>query len=250
MYASKIILCTSLFWANICCAEPCGPEIIQKLTKYTATQPADTEFSACKLMPNKPQYMLVALAQFRPDPTSSDPTYVGHYDINVMVVDTTYYKPVNKLTKAKVIPVDAVALTDLDIDTARYNLNNSQRAFGVRITLSGSSRVNPYSQTFLNLYIESGAALQEILSDFEVALSGGEWDGNCEGEFFSAASTLSIKKPEATGFSDILVKTEHIDTVNSLVQDECSYQDKAKEITRSQLKYAGGSYKLITEKSR
>lgn len=249
MSPTKIALCFTLLWANICWAEPCESDTLQKLGSHIGYQPAATTISDCKIMPNKPQYMLVAIAQLTPESIVDEGNYAGEYDLDMIVMDAASYKVIKRFSQAKAIPTDAIAFTGLTIDTAKYNLNNRQRAFGLRVNFRGSSRVNPYSQTLLNLYIEVDKGLQEVLHGFEVESYSGEWDGNCEGEFYFSTSTLAIKKTEATGFSDLLVKTQSGGSVNRLIKDECTDKEKVKETQHSLLRYTGGSYKLVTEKT-
>lgn len=244
----KIAFCLIALWGNSVWAEPCDFDTIQKMGKYIGYQPDEAAITACKLMPNKPQYMLLAIAQFEPDPTADESSYVGDYDLDIIVMDTGSYKVIKRFIRKKAIPSDAVALTALTFDTAKYNLNNHQRAFGLRMKFSNNSRMNPYSHMLLNLYVETDTGLQQVLQGFEVESYYGEWDDNCVGEFYSSSSTLTIKKPEATGFSDILVKTQSGGSINRLIKDECTDQEKPKETQSSLLKYTGGSYKLVTEK--
>jgi len=49
---------------------------------------------------------------------------------------------------------DAIELTDFEIDTARYQLNNESRAFGVRSNFAHNPYSFSFSEQLINLYVQ------------------------------------------------------------------------------------------------
>ncbi|RKF02740.1 hypothetical protein C8N26_2729 [Tenacibaculum lutimaris] len=138
---------------------------------------------------------------------------------------------------------DAIMLTEIVIDTAPYTITENERAFGVKTHFVGSSRVNPYENESLSLFIIANNNLQKVLHNFEIIDNGGEWDGNCHGEFITEKRTLIISEEKNNGYFDILVK--HKITNNIAFEDEngdCKSKDTITTKT-SVLKFDGKTYK-------
>lgn len=138
---------------------------------------------------------------------------------------------------------DAIVLLEIVIDTAPYTITENERAFGVKTHFVGSSRVNPYESEQLSLFIVANNNLQKVLHNFEILDNGGEWDGNCEGEFINEKRTLIISEEKNNDYFDILVK--HKITNNIVFEDEnggCISKDTITTKT-SVLKFDGKTYK-------
>jgi len=138
---------------------------------------------------------------------------------------------------------DAVVLSEITIDTARYTITDTNRAFGIRVFYYGSSKPNPYSSTTLSLYIKSRDGLKKVLKDYEVQSHSGEWDTTCYGEFIDIKTTLSISSNKSNGFYDLITSSIITETKNNIDSNgEC--QDK-KEVTKLEttLTYNGKVYR-------
>jgi len=122
----------------------------------------------------------------------------------------------------------------LEIDTARYLLAPSKRAFGVRVTHS----LNPWDSTqHLNLFLPEGTTLRRILKDLRIASSSIR---NCPLGGSKTSRTLSVAKSSSEGFYDLVVRTTEIAyEPRKLNWNDCSYR----ELTRSiRLRFIGDSY--------
>jgi hypothetical protein len=137
---------------------------------------------------------------------------------------------------------DAVMLSNIEIDTGIYILNNQNRAFGVRVEYTGSSRPNPYNQTDLSLFVIEGKNLKRILKNFPVSKFVGEWDTNCSGEFESTDTVIDIGNEKNKGFYNLILKTKITNSKNIPIKDDC-VEKKIVTHKTSKLKYRGSEYK-------
>ncbi|SNS82661.1 hypothetical protein SAMN05421640_1403 [Ekhidna lutea] len=129
------------------------------------------------------------------------------FNINVLVVENNNTL-LGILKEDNSIYTDALRLTNVEIDTAPYMVKENSRAFGLRLSYSGSSRVNPYSSETINLYEFSGGELTNILNEFQVLSERGENIGWDSGTFKSQESILIIGDSQSNGYNDIVVKVK------------------------------------------
>lgn len=78
---------------------------------------------------------------------------------------------------------DAVRLDRIELDTQDFNSVAGYPTVALRTTFSGSSRVNPYQESLLNLFILEADTLRPALRNFSLVHSSGEWDTRCAGYF-------------------------------------------------------------------
>ncbi|PHR72855.1 MAG: hypothetical protein COA67_03905 [Lutibacter sp.] len=137
---------------------------------------------------------------------------------------------------------DAVVLSEIKIDTAPYIVSKETRAFGIRIYRLNMSKANPYSNEHISLFVKSGDSLKKVLHNYDVMISGGEWDTNCYGEFVKEEKLLVISDNMTNGYFDILVKNKITDTKADIDENgDC----EAKDIITTQktlLKFNGEKY--------
>ena len=138
---------------------------------------------------------------------------------------------------------DAIRLDQIEIDTAPYLVNEYKRAFGVRVHYFGSSRVNPYYNKTLSLYVKESDKLRCILHNYNVEINTGEWNGDCEGEFHSEKKTLIGSDDKTNDFYNFIVKNTITKTTNFETEiGDCDYNEEIKRAT-SVLKFDGKQYK-------
>jgi hypothetical protein len=103
---------------------------------------------------------------------------------------------------------DALYFSSLKIDTAPYYLNKNIRAFGLRYSYSGSSRVNPFESEAINLYYLKDNKIIEVLNNFELEKITGENNGTCENASFETSKSILIMNDTAKDeLNNITVKT-------------------------------------------
>ena len=138
---------------------------------------------------------------------------------------------------------DAFYLTTLELDTANYEIKNNLRAFGIRYSFNGSSKVNPAGKTYFNLYSPENNEIKEIIHEFTIKAYNGESNGGCETlSMNTEKSILIISKKNTNNYKNIIVKTEfekfHYD-------DDCDKKIITENYSESSIfKYRNGKYIL------
>lgn len=133
-------------------------------------------------------------------------------------------------------------LQSFTIDTGVYNLNSNVRAFGIVASYKSQSQPNPYSADEISLYFTQGNTLKNILNQYQIYRSGGEWDMKCAGEFNYANSIIMIAKDKTNGFANLKVKTLKTWTVGKVVNDECTEKETT-ETSYETLKFNKSKYR-------
>ncbi|MEZ4859019.1 MAG: hypothetical protein R2781_09435 [Flavobacteriaceae bacterium] len=137
---------------------------------------------------------------------------------------------------------DAIMLDGIEIDTAPYTVTENNRAFGVKLLFTGSSRANPYYSEVLSLFIKKETHLQKILHHFTVEEYSGELDGPCIGTSFSEKKTLAMEKEKTNGFFNISVRNSLGKTIDFEDENgECQSKDTTSQEI-SLLKFDGTQY--------
>ncbi|QVM93902.1 hypothetical protein JYG34_13220 [Pseudomonas entomophila] len=204
----------------------------------------DSEYAVCKVNPADASQVVAAL----PMKVDIDEDGHGNYGLDVLVADAASGKIIGRNYQHAAIISDAMRFSGLSLDTARYQVAPGLRAFGVRISHSGSSRVNPYGSETLSLYVNDGSQLRRIMGHLVVSESQGEWDGVCAGEFGETKRTLAIGKAGKDGFSQIRI-TE-VSTGRQAVlkgEDDCEEMEVKSRTKMFSLDYDGGRYGVPKE---
>ncbi|RRQ49578.1 hypothetical protein DZC72_02960 [Maribacter algicola] len=137
---------------------------------------------------------------------------------------------------------DAIELDGLQIDPTAYQITEDKSAFGVTVSHIGHSRVNPYSDKTLSLFVKSGDSLLKVLSDYTMKDYGGEWDGDCDGEFTETKKSLSIGQEKTNGYFDIRVDTENSYTHSYKDKNGDCLSDMKLDPQKTILKFNGWRY--------
>ena len=137
---------------------------------------------------------------------------------------------------------DAVRLDGIQIDPNPYKITEDRVAFGINVSHFGSSRVNPYSNKTLSLFVKSGDSLLKVLSDYTIEDYGGEWNGDCDGEFTEEKKWLVMRSEKTNGYFDIDVmkKLNYTKQFNDKKGDcLATEKDETKNVI---LKFNGNTY--------
>ncbi|MGK6306693.1 hypothetical protein [Variovorax sp. DT-64] len=184
-----------------------------------------------------------------PLPRPSTGPGVTQFDLDVLVVqqadngNTERATVISRLFEPSALSEDAIRISEIKIDTARYTLASDARAFGLRIVRQGSSRVNPYSNETLTLYVPRGPKLAKVLDGLELTLERGEWDANCAGNFETVRGSLSIARSTSNGHADLLLRQTRTQTRSSALGDECVTQERPVKFSSQLLRYDGSAYR-------
>ncbi|UTN06412.1 hypothetical protein L0669_11005 [Flavobacterium bizetiae] len=163
-------------------------------------------------------------------------------DAYIVVIDNATGKIICKFIEPNAWTSDALMLTGISIDTGLYHLNSTTRAFGVRVDYTGSSRPNPFSETHLSLYVADKNSLKQVLKNYSISRSGGEWDTNCAGEFEDRNSTFDIANVQTNHYNNIIVRSTIVKSVSTPTNDDCVSKETTKKTT-SKLIFNGKEYK-------
>ncbi|CAA9200039.1 hypothetical protein FLA105534_02935 [Flavobacterium bizetiae] len=163
-------------------------------------------------------------------------------DAYIVVIDNATGKIICKFIEPNAWTSDALMLNGISIDTGLYHLNSTTRAFGVRVDYTGSSRPNPFSETHLSLYVADKNSLKQVLKNYSISRSGGEWDTNCAGEFEDRNSTFDIAQVQTNNYNNIIVRSTIVKSVSTPTIDDCVSKETTKKTT-SKLIFNGKEYK-------
>lgn len=124
-------------------------------------------------------------------------------DLELLVLDSTSLDVKQRLHLPERMNDDAIQITGLALDTARWKVTPDQTAFGLRVTRTGSSRKS-FSEDALSLFVIENNQLRAVLNGIVLENSTGEWDGTV-GTFHDIKRTLALAPDSHNGYFDIRV---------------------------------------------
>ncbi len=217
MRTCLLVLLLSLPFTSV--AQDCGDAAARITRAYqqrdTAILPArpgwaiDASRGACRVWPADTRLTLIAVPLLGPEEANGD---VQAGDLDILVIDSNTLQARAALRLADAVSSDAIRVDGIYLDTARYRLDADTRAFGVRVTRSGSSRANPFGEEQLQLFVHDGSRLQAITNPIVMQSNGGEWDTNCTGEFQQRSRTLEVGPTPAQGWATLYIRERGEDT--------------------------------------
>lgn len=209
----------------------------------------DSERAACKAWPAFLGRYIVVL----PLPRPSTSPGVTEFDLDVVVVqqadngNTERARIASRLFEPRALLEDAVRISDIQIDTARYLLAPDTRAFGLRVRHRGNSRANPYANEELRLYVPQGEQLRKVLDGLETTRERGEWDmADCAGKFEQLRTSVAVSRAVGKhGYADLLLgQTRVASHVTPSLEGGCVEQEQPARFTSLTLPYDGTRYPI------
>lgn len=217
-------------------------ECKDRLGTWTKTlQPGrtlDTEMAACKVWPANPSQTLAVLPLPQPGSTDDDKVY----DVEVVLADSQSGKVIAHRFEKAAFTSDAVVLRGLALDTAPWRLTPQVLAFGVRAQHEAASRVSPFSQTTLSLYVIDGAALRKVLDRLATQTSSGQWDGNCAGSFTDTTRAIAVGPPGQSGYATLVISETAVTTTNKPTRGDCASRQSTAKRPHLSIEYDGTHY--------
>lgn len=200
------------------------------------------DLEAFKLQPNNPEEAIVVIPEIVEGSEEEDfftlNTHIAIVHLKTKTITHKYFES----SKTNDWVSDAIRLDEIKIDTAPYLVHETTRAFGVSVHYFGSSRVNPYHNQKLSLFVKEKGILNNILHNFSMEMNIGEWNGNCDGEFESEKKTLIVSDKKTNGYFDFIIKNTIAKTKNFETEDgDCNEKEEIKKET-SVLKFNGKIY--------
>jgi hypothetical protein len=199
----------------------------------------DADNAACKVWPANPAQTLAVL----PLPQKGGAANETVYDVEVLVADSNTGAIIAHSYEPSAITSDAMGLDEgLALDTAPWRLTPQELAFGVRKSFQNSSRVDPFADTTLSLYVIDGSKLRRVLSNLTTRESKGDWDGDCAGQFSDTSRAISVGPAGRGGYATLLVSEKTVDTTKTVAGKQCASKDKAAKRASFTLEYDGSRY--------
>ena len=132
---------------------------------YPNSEPdGEQSFTSCKAWPADPSKTIVALVHFQKGSYFNAPPVPGNglFDLDVLIVKSDNGEILQRHLQKGALSSDAMALSGITIDTARYTLAQQIRAFGVRADFSHSGGSNPAHYQVINLYIAQSKKISQV----------------------------------------------------------------------------------------
>lgn len=220
----------------------CPSLIIQLNTALHYQQDESVEYLAdCKIWPADPRKTLVALAHYQTNSSMSSPaSHDGLYDLDVVIVETASGEILQRILQKGALDSDALYLKSITIDTGRYLLAPTVRAFGVR-----AMRGNPHADyETLSLYVARNNELTSVMQNLVTYKLFGEPQG--PGGCARSSETkrkLAMAKTSHHGLADVLVLETGLEQDQTVVKDGCEI-DEHKSDQHYELHFDGASYVL------
>lgn len=206
-------------------------------------QGSSPQSAICRVWPAHPELTLAAVPLMSPEQTDYDHTG----DLELLVLDSSSLEVKQRLNLPGRMSDDAFRITGLALDTARWKIAPDQTAFGLHVSRSGSSRVNPFSEDALSLYVIENDQLRILLEGIKLKESSGEWDGMCAGEFNDSKRFLAIDAASHNGYANIRVSEKSVDSTAYIdANGECTAKDKPGKASWL-LRYNGKQYVVPEE---
>ncbi len=214
--------------------------------KVSANAYDDPHAVICRVWPSRPELTLVAVPLMT---RQSDDGNEG--DLEVLVVNTSDSAVRQRLRLPHLMTDDALYISSIAFDTARYRLAPGKTAFGLRVSLQGSSRPNPFGEATLRLFqIDDKERLTPVLDNLIVSSNQGEWDTNCAGEFHTTERTLSMAPSGGNAIADIVVDETSTTTISTPDKDEACIDTKTAGSKSYRLRYEASAYRVPEGLSR
>ena len=199
-------------------------------------QPRDV---VCKEWPWRPELVLAAVPLIEANPAAEDE---NKGDVEILVTDPDG-KPLARRLERGMAFSDAIRFGEMSLDTARYDIGDGLRAFGLRTAQNGSSRVNPYLEQALWLYTFDKGRIERVLDGLIVERSNGENDGSCQGELTTVKRTVKLGAKARQGYRDLIVEQTVTHETSKQVGDECVTDERPGKAAQIDLSYDKGRYR-------
>jgi len=197
---------------------------------------------SCKIWPAQPNLMLVAVPLIDTKQSGNGRNFG---DIDLLVVDAKTGEIRQRLRQPRLMEDDAVAISQIEFDTAAYRLRSDMLAFGLRIDMRNGSQIVQYSETTLRLYAVIDGELRAILDGIVVSMERGENEGGCTVEDENSAVTLSMDDAIRNGFHGMIAtQRRFVDRSRPDKDGECITKHGRKSSRVFSLSYDGKQYSL------
>lgn len=127
--------------------------------------------------------------------------------MDIVVINNNNNEIISHFNEVNAFEDDAIFTERIAIDTARYQLNATIRAFGIRFHKRNRAKYNNYSGEVLNLYYLKDKKIQQALKGLSMDESYGDWEEGCLGTFKDLQRKLVIEKDQKNGFNNLKISS-------------------------------------------
>lgn len=140
---------------------------------------------------------------------------------------------------------DDLAVTDIELDGARYRLSSDLRSFGLRITRRSTATQQPASSETLSLFaLAAHNHLELLLDELAIRRERGQWTAGCAGRFEKHESQVVVSRSSASkGLADLRVSRSDWQSVNELQGEDCVESSERPRYSEGVLRYDGSQYR-------
>jgi len=243
-----LVVALFLFTSSFFGQELPDKEIINKAIKFLKVNEKDllADKICLKVIPNQKEKVIIVVPVISKRYAECGDEPCWDIDNNIVVWNKSTNSFEANYTKKAEWTSDAMRFSELKIDTGLYYLNKNTRAFGVRYSYSGSSRVDLYGTESINLYYFINNKIIEVLHDFELEKFRGDNGGDCDkAKLEKSKSFFIISDKLVDKFNDITVKTKFKDYTYDA---DCDKEIIKKESTKlGILKYNEKQHKYLIQ---
>ena len=145
---------------------------------------------------------------------------------------------------------DAMAVSDIEFDAARYRLHAQWQSFGLRIHRRSMAAAQPASSETLSLYgLDRGNQLHLLLGEFETRRERGHWGPGCAGHFEKQERQVAVVHSASSDankvMADLQVRQTQTSSVNELQGNDCVESSELPRFSESTLRYDGRQYRAV-----
>lgn len=194
------------------------------------------EFITEKALPYSPENTVMVI----PRVTQKEEDFLV-MDAYIVVIDNNTKNIINKYYEKDAWTSDAIMLNTISIDTAPYKLNETTRAFGVKLSYANSSRPNPYSESSISLFVPQDNTLVKVLDGYPIYTHHGEWDTMCSGQFESTQTVLIMSGQQTNGYNNITAKSTITTEITKPKGDDCDSEESTENSSET-LRFEDGKY--------
>ena len=227
----KILLLLITLSFPIVSLADCEKWINHLVEKYHSSRGSDK--AVCKIWPADESKTIVVL----PFPKEMDGTI--NYDLDVLLVDTQSGELIARNWEPDAFYSDAIELTDFEIDTARYQLNNKSRDFGIRTNFAHNPYSFSFSEQLINLYVQQNEKLNRVVNKLILKQSVGEWH-ECDGEYNRRNAVLLLGKNANNNYKDLSVSYNEQKEIIKLNRKRECVKEITKQTKRKYILYYNG----------
>ena len=213
--------------------------VVSDVLKQAKIKEDDRALIDCKIDPQNDMNVIMAYAPWFPENADEG---AGDYRLYLLKFNKNNLKLTYQYQVAESLISDAISLDSIQLDTANYKINDSNRALGLRLKYFGHSQPNPFSMNVLNLYDLKNK--KKVLDSLMVERYRAETDTRCNADVEKRISTLSMQNTQSNQSFDILVKSRIDRSIFQGTSENCKEIKKTTTSEKFSIKFDGQRYQI------